>query len=136
MIILKLLGILEKAWDFSTSADPSNWTSELPAWGQCAVTALIVNDYFGGSILRISLDEIPVGQIAALKLHYYNEIRDPSCNSVEALDFTFSQFGEFGAVIMQIAVPKAEERARGDLLKDADTRRRYEILKGRVNEIF
>ncbi len=39
---------LERCWSADTSADPDGWSPENPAWGQCAVTALVVQDRFGG----------------------------------------------------------------------------------------
>ncbi|HLC97486.1 MAG TPA: hypothetical protein VJC21_01765 [Candidatus Nanoarchaeia archaeon] len=42
---------LQKAWCSETSSDPDHWHPENPAWGQCAVTALMVNDYLGGKII-------------------------------------------------------------------------------------
>jgi len=43
----------------------------------CAITALIVNDYFGGEICKIHVDGIS---------HYFNLI------SNKIIDLTFSQF--------------------------------------------
>ncbi len=58
---------VRKAWCAQTSADPDNWTPENPAWGQCAVTALVIQDLCGGELLRTT-----VGGIS----HYLNELED------------------------------------------------------------
>jgi len=66
---------LRQSWSLHSS---SRWTAENPARGQCAVTALVMNDHFGGEILKTRL---PDGQ-----WHFYNRILD------ERFDFTASQF--------------------------------------------
>ncbi len=53
-----------------------DWT-EKKCLGMCAITALIVNDYFGGEICKIHVDGIS---------HYFNLI------SNKIIDLTFSQF--------------------------------------------
>lgn len=40
---------LIKSWSIETS---SKWTSENPAKGQCGVTALVVQDIYGGKIKK------------------------------------------------------------------------------------
>ena len=50
-----LYRILRKAWCKET-AYPScqaEWVSSDPSYGQCAITAMLVHDMFGGSIHRI-----------------------------------------------------------------------------------
>jgi hypothetical protein len=41
---------IKYSWVNETSADSENWTRENPSYGQCVVTALIVDDYLGGEI--------------------------------------------------------------------------------------
>lgn len=40
---------LSKAWSLDTS---SKWSVEKPALGQCSVSALVVQDVFGGELLK------------------------------------------------------------------------------------
>lgn len=56
----KIISILIRCWSINSS---SKWTSENPAKGQCGVTSLVINDLFGGDILKT---ETPEGW------HYYN----------------------------------------------------------------
>lgn len=42
---------LQKSWTKETSYSPEKWITSNPSVGQCAVTALIVNGYLGGSII-------------------------------------------------------------------------------------
>jgi len=70
-----ILGILKKCWSIKSS---SVWTKENPAKGQCGVTSLVINDHFGGKILKTKL---PNG-----RWHFYNSING------RRFDFTCSQF--------------------------------------------
>jgi len=44
-------GAIRAAWGRDTSDDPEEWSEQNPARGQCAVTALLVRELFGGEIL-------------------------------------------------------------------------------------
>lgn len=46
-----LTSALQKSWSADTSSTP-RWTETNRAKGQCAVTACVVQDYFGGDILN------------------------------------------------------------------------------------
>ena len=66
--------ILRKCWSCESS---SLWTAENPARGQCGVTALVIQDCFGGEILKTLVDG---------KIHFYNKIDGLK------YDFTADQF--------------------------------------------
>ncbi|MBE9166792.1 hypothetical protein IQ238_04335 [Pleurocapsales cyanobacterium LEGE 06147] len=66
--------ILRKCWSLESS---SSWTEENPASGQCNVTALVVQDNFGGEILKTLVNET---------WHFYNFIRG------KRYDLTVDQF--------------------------------------------
>lgn len=107
-----LMRDLHVAWSAGTSSDPESWSPRNPAWGQCAVTALIVQDEFGGQLLRA---ETPLGS------HYWNLLPDGS-----ELDLTREQFQDaFRA--QNVAI-----RDRNYVLSFPATRRRYELLRGAV----
>lgn len=72
----KLLEILRRAWSIESG---TKWTPDNPAKGQCGVTALVVQDLFGGDILKTPMAE---------GWHFYNRIAG------KRLDFTASQFAE------------------------------------------
>ncbi|RLJ05068.1 MAG: hypothetical protein DRP08_00015 [Candidatus Aenigmatarchaeota archaeon] len=118
-ITIEELGkVLEEAWCKETSSDPENWTPENPAYGQCAVTALVVQDYFGGKIVHA--DVIVNGKSVS---HYFNKINN------EEIDFTRKQFPS------EAIIPsgKVYKRTRDYILSYPDTIKRYEILKERVD---
>jgi hypothetical protein len=65
---------LQAAWSLWTAdpADHYRWSAENPASGQCASTALIVYDAFGGELLESHVREVdgaPAGY------HYFNPCR-------------------------------------------------------------
>jgi len=73
---------LEKAWSAETSYY-RNYDGSIPAFGQCLVTALVVQDWFKGDIVRG--DVIVKGSKKPVR-HFWNII-----NGVE-VDLTWSQF--------------------------------------------
>ena len=108
--------MLEKSWSLETCfpSGQNLWTKENPSFGQCAITALILNDLFGGKIMRCMWGN---------NSHYYNFIND------ELVDFTKDQFiGETPDY------KNGEERTREYLLSSEDTKKRYEILLKKVYE--
>lgn len=70
----QISSLLLKSWSVETS---SQWLPENPARGQCNVTSLVVQDLFGGEILKT---EVSGGW------HFYN------CIDGQRYDFTASQF--------------------------------------------
>lgn len=108
---------LRQAWCKET-AHPSyqkNWTEENPAYGQCAVTALIMQEIIGGDIYECTVNR---------KKHFYNVAPDG-----RTYDFTQEQFG--GACIIYDNI---KERTRESLLKVTNVKERYELLKSRMKE--
>ncbi len=100
------------AWTPETSSDPSGWSPDNRAWGQCAVTALVVQDRFGGVLLRT------VNEGAS---HYWNRL--PNGDEV---DLTRDQFKTWdpGEIV---------ERDRSYVLSFPDTVARYERLKAALS---
>ena len=70
---------IKHAWSADTASPPAGWSSDNPAKNHCSVTALIVNDYFGGEIVSTKT----VGGT-----HFYNIIDG------RRWDLTVSQFAE------------------------------------------
>jgi hypothetical protein len=103
---------IRSAWSAETSSDPTHWTATNPAWGQCAVTALVVQDEFGGQLERTTVCGIS---------HYFNRLQDG-----RVVDLTLEQFDE----------PRSsgvgERRDRSYVLGFPDTRRRYDLLRDRI----
>jgi hypothetical protein len=85
--------LLQASWSRDTS---SLWCPEVPSRGQCGVTALVINDMFGGEILKTHIGS---------KWHFYNRIDRVT------RDFTASQFPE---PILYQDLPSTREEAFGD----------------------
>lgn len=102
---------IQDAWCQETSSDPDLWTTDNPALGQCAVTALVVQDLLGGSLVRVVNEGVS---------HYYNSLDDHT-----RIDLTRSQFETW--------TPSCEEiRDREYVLSFPATVRRYEVLRSRL----
>ncbi|MGQ0679899.1 MAG: YunG family protein [Actinomycetota bacterium] len=105
----RLSEIFQRCWSKETSLDPQGWTPDIPAWGQCAVTALIIQDIRGGSLMKCR-----VGHVS----HYWNLL--PGGVQV---DLTREQFGsEFDRKEIQAG-------NRLYVLSFPETVRRYVALK-------
>ncbi|QBF31668.1 hypothetical protein [Thalassococcus sp. S3] len=111
----KVRKALMTAWSLETAVQ---WTPENPASGQCNVTAAVVNDLFGGDILRTDLDGV---------WHYYNRIDG------QAVDLTDSQFTAPGARFT------APERYQDEVTTHAAAmsgipQREYDTLRGALTK--
>lgn len=102
--------ILYLSWDEKTSYKKSKkkWSIEHPYIGQCAVTALVVNDLLGGAIMKVKVGD---------ENHYYNVVDD------QIIDYTKKQYKN---IDINYAQGKLVNRSK--LLKDLDTKYRYYLL--------
>lgn len=122
MTIYELRKVLEACWDIETAyhEDRRLWNKNNKSVGQCTVTALIVNDFFGGKIIR--------GYSRKHRLyHYWNEI-----DGVK-IDLTFEQFHNSKPdIVFSDHICKSRE----ELLKIKSVKTRYLLLKKRVDDYF
>lgn len=108
---------LRQAWCRET-AHPSyqaDWSEDNPAYGQCAVTALVMQEIIGGKIYECTICK---------KKHFYNVAPDG-----QKYDFTQEQFN--GLIVTP---SRMRERTRESLLKVENVKNRYELLKSRIFE--
>src|ERR1035437_4211987 len=75
--IAVLMAAISESWDAETSVD-EDWGPANPALGQDAATALVVQDYLGGQLVRSIVGDVD---------HYSNRLHDKTC-----LDLTRQQF--------------------------------------------
>jgi hypothetical protein len=106
---------LQHAWSADTSACHT-WSLECPSAGQCAVTALLVQDFFGGELLR---------GVVCGESHYWNRL--PAGIEV---DLTAQQFAEY-----RLDGPPGV-RDRSYVLSFPDTARRYHLLRAAVASLL
>ena len=114
--LAQLRTALAASWTAQTASPLVAWTLSGPSSGQCAVSALVLQDYCGGEIRKCLVAGTP---------HYFNRIDG------QVVDSTAAQFG--GAAINYDA---STVRSRQRILHHADTRRRYELLKERVEQFL
>ncbi|WP_051022255.1 YunG family protein [Nocardia pneumoniae] len=120
-----LASALQRSWSAETSSTP-DWTETNRAKGQCAVTACVVQDYFGGDILN-TVATLPSNETVS---HYFNVIGG------ETIDLTRGQFPEGTTFTRPTAKLGRYSSTREYCLSYENTRLRYEELRGRVAKNF
>lgn len=114
-----LFNILRECWAKET-AYPScqaEWAPNDPSYGQCAITAMLVYDMFGGSIHRI--------RVSGGGTHYFNKIEG------HYIDLTVNQFDLYN---IPVNYEPNEQMDRKYCGKNKDTQNRYDILIKRIAE--
>lgn len=114
-----LYNILRECWCKET-AYPScqaEWVPNDPSYGQCAITAMLVYDMFGGTIHRI--------RVSGGGTHYFNKING------QYLDLTVEQFDLYN---IPVNYEPNEEMERKYCGKNKDTQKRFELLIKRIAE--
>lgn len=112
---------MRKSWSKETCYPPDQgkWSAENPALGQCAITALVIQDFLGGEILYCKHYH-----------HYWNRLP----NGTE-VDLTKEQFAENVNPCLDEIISRKyileSERA-----KNARTFERFLLLKQKVSEII
>ncbi|HEX9067014.1 MAG TPA: hypothetical protein VF843_18025 [Streptosporangiaceae bacterium] len=104
-----LTSAIRECWTAATSAY-SSWSPARPSLGQCAVSALVIQDYLGGDLIRAE---------NAGHSHYWNVVGG------EVIDITRDQFSCWDPV-------GESGRSREYVLSFPDTVRRYQLLRDAV----
>lgn len=109
--------ILLKCWSQKTCYPSMQkaWNQANPSIGQCAITSLLVQKYFGGQIKKCTIGSIS---------HYYNEI------SGTVIDLTKEQFNK------SIEYKEPLIKTKDDILSNPDTKNRYELLIQKMNQVM
>ena len=110
---------LREAWCRET-AHPSyqkSWSKNNPSQGQCCVTALLIQEKYGGNIYSCKV---------GTHSHFINIIED------RIIDKTADQFG--GLDKIKYIAGSFRLRTRESLLKNKNIKQRYELLKLRMEE--
>lgn len=113
MTIKKFFGTVKMSWTIDTAhrSYAARWSADVPSTGQCAVTALLVNDYFGG--------EIYTGLTQNRERHFWNVVQG------HEVDLTKAQLPD------GVEFRNVQRRDRASLLKVPDLKYRYLLLKER-----
>lgn len=115
--VVELFAVLEQCWSKET-AYPScqeEWVPSDPSYGQCAITAMLVFDMFGGSIHRI--------RVSGGGTHYFNKING------KYVDLTREQFDLYN---LAVDYEVNQEVAREYCGKNQDTNNRYHQLQRNI----
>lgn len=94
------------------------WASRHPTWGHCTVVALLVQELFGGELLRLSLEGTP---FSAGRFHYFNRTK-----AGRLVDLTALQFGTWRPRYRSGIV-----RRRAEVLRTSDVNARFRRLRRR-----
>ena len=119
----KFLSILKEIAQKDTSSDPDNWTPINPLWGHCTVATRLAEDYFGGEVVRASLQDVP--KYAYVRWHYWNKLPNG-----KEIDFTGEQYPDIAITDL-----KGELREREADFKHEDVLKRYNLLKQRFGKL-
>jgi hypothetical protein len=123
----QLTAALHKAWDEKTGyADAGVWTPENPARGQCVTSSLVVQDYFGGEIVRYEVNGENINET-----HYFNILEDGTI-----LDTTGQQYKKPVSIKPKPVDLQGYPSLREKRLADDETRYRYNLLKTRVETLL
>ena len=110
-----------KAWEKNTAYPSSQADYEKdndPTYGQCAITATLVYDLFGGTIHKI--------RVNGGGTHYFNKING------HYIDLTRDQFDLYN---IDIKYGPNETVDREYCGKDADTLKRFNLLKNKIEKV-
>lgn len=91
------------------------WSKDNPSVGQCLVTALVIQDKYGGDIYACKIGS---------NSHFVNIINE------RIVDKTAEQFG--GIDKIKYINGSFKKRSRESLLKNKDVKQRYELLRARM----
>ena len=123
-----MINLIREAWCLDTCYPDSRqkWIENphIPEIGQCAVTALLVQDLFGGKIVKNN------------KLHHYfnfdigiGDIFDLTQYQFEPDEIEF-ELDSLGNINFDVIVKREE------LLKNNDTKERYLLLRKRLKDLL
>lgn len=115
------VNLIRRAWNRKTSANPAEWSPSNRARGQCAITALVVQDCFDDSKLIRTVATLPDGSTES---HYATMVEHGVF-----IDLTDSQFPE------GTKYGPWEDRSREYVTSFPETRARYQLLCKRMNEL-
>lgn len=120
--LYNLTKALTASWGADTAFNKNDWTSSNPARGQCVVSSLVVQDYIGGELVGYSVEGPTIQET-----HFVNLLPDGSI-----VDTTKSQYTSAVTMKLKDVTLDGFASIREKRLSDNDTRRRYELLKSRV----
>lgn len=120
--LLELSTALQASWSADTAYSASEWNIENKARGQCVVSSLIVQDYFGGDLIRYEITDGAMNET-----HYMNQLPDGTVVDTTASQYTSPVNMKRKLIILDDFASVREKR-----LADTSTKERYKLLKQRI----
>lgn len=123
-----LVAALNESWSSETGYLGDATPKDNPARGQCVVSSLVIQDYFGGGLARVKVDGDGLDE-----KHYFNVLDDGT-----VIDATGKQYEGLDINLSTAPIDLEGKYAdvRSKLLADEDTLHRYEMLKSRVESVM
>ncbi|MBI2063899.1 MAG: hypothetical protein HYT65_02810 [Candidatus Yanofskybacteria bacterium] len=123
----KLGAAFKQCWSQETSYNPRTWPPiNHSSGGQCVVTSLVVQDFFGGRILKGYTEILePLEVYPIPHFHCWNLL-----SNGREVDLTKSQFPKDAVFI------KTGTENRKSLLSRKQTRMSYHLLKSRIRKFL
>ncbi len=118
----KVIKALHKSWANDTCYKESYYSVENPARGQCVVSSLVMQKYFGGELLRYKVTGDGIDES-----HYCNTFDDGTL-----IDVTDSQYTQPMTLKVALVDLRGHVTVREKLLADEHRLHRYELLLCRV----
>lgn len=123
-----MIKLIREAWCEDTCYPPlrKKWIEnpKTPEIGQCAVTALLVQDLFGGIIVKNN------------KLHHYFNFDIMMSEITDITQFQFSDDELKGEIDASGDIKFDVFINREDLLQNNDTKERYLLLRKRLKDLL
>jgi hypothetical protein len=115
----KIKKAFRRSWDEKTCYPflRNEWNENLPEVGQCAVTALVIQEFYGGEIA-----------FNKRRNHFFNHLP-----SGQIIDLTRKQFKNVNNLKADCFVNRTEI-LESEAAKSVQTKNRYKVLKRRVNK--
>ncbi len=114
---------LHNSWSAETSRG-GKATADNPARGQCVVSSLVVQDFFGGELRRVRVTGDGIDE-----KHYFNVLKDGT-----RIDTTGSQYDDMVVRFEPLPINFNSVTTVRDKVLDEDTSRRYALLRARVDD--
>ena len=117
-----IISAVQESWSSYTAFNSEDWSESNPARGQCVVSSMVIQDILGGT-----LQKVKVYYDGQKESHYRNILPDGSL-----LDITRSQYPENQKMEIVVIALHSYNNIREKLFSQADTEKRYKILRASV----
>lgn len=120
---VRVIDAIRKSWSAETSSTPDEWSSDIPAKGQCDASSFVAWEYLGGDLV---LGQVFVDGVQT-EHHYWNRIEG------EDLDLTREQFIS-GEDIRETAILGSDQLRTQQGSMKPDVASRIDVMRSLVRE--